>query len=65
MTGTNGKTTITTLLYDIFSSQNQNAGLISTINIKYGKNNILSRNTTPDILKINYLLSEKIGRAHV
>ncbi len=60
VTGTNGKTTITTLLYDIFSSQNQNAGLISTINIKYGKNNILSRNTTPDILKINYLLSEMV-----
>ena len=60
VTGTNGKTTITTLLYNIFNSQNKNAGLISTINIRYGKNKILSKNTTPDILKINYLLSEMV-----
>ena len=60
VTGTNGKTTITTLLHNIFNSQNKKAGLISTINIKYGKNSILSKNTTPDILKINYLLSEMV-----
>ncbi|MBU79775.1 MAG: UDP-N-acetylmuramoyl-L-alanyl-D-glutamate--2,6-diaminopimelate ligase [Flavobacteriales bacterium] len=60
ITGTNGKTTISTLLYDVFNNQNQKAGLISTIYIKYGKNNFSSRNTTPDILKINYFLSEMV-----
>ena len=35
VTGTNGKTTITSLLYKIFNNQGIKSGLISTINIEY------------------------------
>lgn len=60
ITGTNGKTTVATLLFNIFNNQNKNAGLISTINIKYAGEIISSKNTTPDILSINHFLSQMV-----
>ena len=56
ITGTNGKTTISSLLFQLFNKQNKKAGLISTIDIKYGKKVIKSEHTTPDINTINYFL---------
>ena len=62
VTGTNGKTTISTLLNKLFNQLNLKSGLISTVNIEYEdfvKNSI---NTTPDPITINYHLSEMIKR---
>ena len=60
ITGTNGKTTISSLLFDLFNRFSINSGLISTINIKYGDQDIDSTNTTPDSKSINYHLAEMI-----
>ena len=62
ITGTNGKTTTSNLLYELFNNQNKKAGLISTINIKYDEIEFESNQTTPDILTINFFLSEMIKR---
>ena len=48
------------MLFNIFNNQNKNAGLISTINIKYAGEIISSKNTTPDILSINHFLSQMV-----
>ncbi len=57
ITGTNGKTTIVTLLYNLFTDLGYNTGMLSTIQNKVGKLSIESTHTTPDALKINELLS--------
>jgi UDP-N-acetylmuramoyl-L-alanyl-D-glutamate--2,6-diaminopimelate ligase len=61
VTGTNGKTTITNLLFELFNNQKRKAGLISTINIKYDTNEIPSNHTTPDIITTNFYLSEMVS----
>jgi len=61
VTGTNGKTTISNLLFELFNNQNKKAGLISTINIKYGTNEFPAKYTTPDINTTNYFLSEMVN----
>lgn len=58
VTGTNGKTTIAKLLYELFSLLGYNTGLISTIENKIGDKNISATHTTPDAIQINYLLRE-------
>ena len=60
VTGTNGKTTIVTLLYNLFSNMGYSAGMLSTIENKIGKRTIKSTHTTPDALSINKMLSEMI-----
>ena len=60
VTGTNGKTTISTLLYKVFNSQNISSGLISTVEIKYNKRLISTDLTTPDPLTINSSLNEMV-----
>ena len=62
VTGTNGKTTITNLLFKLFNDQNKKAGLISTINIKYDTNEFESSHTTPDIITTNFFLSEMVKK---
>jgi UDP-N-acetylmuramoyl-L-alanyl-D-glutamate--2,6-diaminopimelate ligase len=58
VTGTNGKTTIATLLYDLFTKLGYGAGLLSTIqNILLGRI-IPSTHTTPDPIQLNSLLRE-------
>ena len=58
ITGTNGKTTCATLMYELFNTLGYSVGLISTLNVKYS--NIVNevKNTTPDTLKLNYYLSQ-------
>ncbi len=51
VTGTNGKTSVTTILSQILNSYNK-CGLIGTIKIDDGKNEIISKNTTPESLDI-------------
>ncbi len=61
VTGTNGKTTVASLLYDVFSGLNFKVGLISTVTYKIGKTNYPSTHTTPDVLRINELLREMVS----
>ena len=60
VTGTNGKTTLVTLLHQLFSAIGFKTGLISTIENKIGEDVLPSSYTTPDILAINQLLSQMV-----
>ena len=53
VTGTNGKTTVTSLLHRLFEKAGFAAGLISTIAVKYLDKEIDATHTTPDPLQIN------------
>lgn len=58
VTGTNGKTTTTTLMFDLFTALGYSCGLISTVHIRIGKQTMGTKNTTPDALTINKHLAE-------
>ena len=58
VTGTNGKTTIATLLYKLFSALGYKCGLISTIEYYIGNNVFPSTHTTPDVISLNNLLKQ-------
>ena len=61
VTGTNGKTTIATLLFELFGQLGYFAGLLSTIENKIGSRIIPSTHTTPDALSLNKLLSDMVA----
>ncbi|GHT14866.1 UDP-N-acetylmuramoyl-L-alanyl-D-glutamate--2,6-diaminopimelate ligase [Bacteroidia bacterium] len=61
VTGTNGKTTTATLLYDLFERLGYKCGLISTVIYKVHQTSIASTHTTPDALKINELLAQMVS----
>lgn len=56
VTGTNGKTTVATLLYELFQNLDKKSGLLSTVKIKIGKEEHPATHTTPDQLSINKYL---------
>ncbi|RTE53622.1 UDP-N-acetylmuramoyl-L-alanyl-D-glutamate--2,6-diaminopimelate ligase [Arenibacter aquaticus] len=56
ITGTNGKTTISSLLYQLFTKAGYKVGLISTIKIMVDKVEYATTHTTPDALTINKYL---------
>lgn len=58
ITGTNGKTTTATLLYDLFKSIGYKTGLISTVRNRVNDKTYISTHTTPDPLHLNSLLAE-------
>ena len=58
VTGTNGKTTVTTLLHDLFTQLGYRAGLLSTVEIRIGKEVRPATHTTPDALSIQATLAE-------
>ena len=60
ITGTNGKTTTATLLYDLFLKLGYKVGLISTVKNSINGKNVTAKYTTPDALSFNKLLSEMI-----
>lgn len=60
VTGTNGKTTVATLLYKLFMSLNENVGLISTVNNMVGDTLLPSTHTTPDVVSLNILLKRMV-----
>ncbi|TCI91465.1 UDP-N-acetylmuramoyl-L-alanyl-D-glutamate--2,6-diaminopimelate ligase [Tenacibaculum sp. M341] len=60
VTGTNGKTTITTLLYDLFMKLGYGVGLLSTVKIMINENEYKATHTTPDSLSINRYLAEMV-----
>jgi len=57
VTGTNGKTTISSLLYQLFKKAGYKVGLISTIKIMVDTKEYVTSHTTPDAMTINYHLS--------
>jgi len=63
VTGTNGKTTVATLLYNLFSKAGYKVGLLSTVKIMVGEQSFAASHTTPDSITINsYLkLMNEIG----
>lgn len=60
VTGTNGKTTTTSLLYHLFEKAGYATGLLSTIVVKYLSTEISATHTTPDPLQINAHLSAMV-----
>lgn len=56
ITGTNGKTTIASLLYQLFQKAGYLCGLISTVKIKVGKKEFDTSLTTPDSITLNRYL---------
>jgi UDP-N-acetylmuramoyl-L-alanyl-D-glutamate--2,6-diaminopimelate ligase len=60
ITGTNGKTTTATLLYELFLSLGFKTGLISTIENKVNKRSVVSTHTTPDAESINLLIQQMV-----
>lgn len=67
VTGTNGKTTIATLLFKLFSGLGYKCGLFSTVQNQIGDNVLPSTHTTPDAISINALMTEMLqaGCTHV
>ena len=60
VTGTNGKTTIVSLLYKLFSELGYPTGMLSTIENRIGTRLIQSTHTTGDTLQINGMLSAMV-----
>ena len=60
VTGTNGKTTTVTLLFNLFRSLGNNVGLLSTVQNKINNTVIPATHTTPDALALNELLSTMV-----
>ena len=67
VTGTNGKTTVATLLYKLFSELGYTCGLISTVQNHIGTEVIAATHTTPDAIQLNALLHKMVaaGCTHV
>lgn len=67
VTGTNGKTTVATLLFKLFTELGYTCGLVSTVQNQIGKTIIPSTHTTPDAIRLNALLAqmEEAGCTHV
>lgn len=60
VTGTNGKTTIVSLLHQLISKLGYKAGLISTVVNKIGNEEVKSTHTTPDAIQINKLMDKMV-----
>jgi UDP-N-acetylmuramoyl-L-alanyl-D-glutamate--2,6-diaminopimelate ligase len=60
VTGTNGKTTVATLLFKLFTELGYKCGLISTVQNQIGAEIIPSTHTTPDAIQLNALLAKMV-----
>lgn len=60
ITGTNGKTTVATLLYKLFNSLGHRSGLLSTVENRIVDQVIPSTHTTPDPIQLNQLLNRMV-----
>ena len=61
ITGTNGKTTIASLLYQLFKKAGFKVGLLSTVKIMVDEMEYKTSHTTPDSITINYYLKEMLA----
>jgi UDP-N-acetylmuramoyl-L-alanyl-D-glutamate--2,6-diaminopimelate ligase len=60
VTGTNGKTTVVTLLFKLFNSLGHRSGMLSTVVNKIVDKEIPSTHTTPDPIQLNELLVQML-----
>ncbi len=60
VTGTNGKTTIATVLFKLFSQLGYHCGLVSTVQNQIGDKVIPATHTTPDAVSLNALLQQMV-----
>tara|TARA_R110001592_G_scaffold307299_2_gene580720 strand:- start:243679 stop:245145 length:1467 start_codon:yes stop_codon:yes gene_type:complete len=60
ITGTNGKTTVATLLHGFFSKMGYQVGLVSTVKNLIGKTELPSTHTTPDAISFQKLLADMV-----
>jgi UDP-N-acetylmuramoyl-L-alanyl-D-glutamate--2,6-diaminopimelate ligase len=58
VTGTNGKTTVATLLWQVFAEGGKKCGLVSTVENRIGETTIPSTHTTPDALSLQALFAQ-------
>jgi UDP-N-acetylmuramoyl-L-alanyl-D-glutamate--2,6-diaminopimelate ligase len=61
VTGTNGKTTIATLLFKLFSALGYHCGLLSTVQNQIGEKIVPATHTTPDAIHLNGLLADMVA----
>lgn len=61
VTGTNGKTTTTSLLYQLFKKSGYKTGLISTVEILIDEKVVPTKHTTPDPMTINKHLATMVS----
>lgn len=61
VTGTNGKTTIATLLYNMFRSMGHKCGLLSTVCNYVNGTPVAATHTTPDAIELNSLLGDMLS----
>jgi UDP-N-acetylmuramoyl-L-alanyl-D-glutamate--2,6-diaminopimelate ligase len=62
VTGTNGKTTTVTLLYNLFKSLGYTVGLLSTVKNKIHNEELPATHTTPDAISLNELLTKMLEK---
>jgi UDP-N-acetylmuramoyl-L-alanyl-D-glutamate--2,6-diaminopimelate ligase len=62
VTGTNGKTTIATLLYKLFMELGYKCGLLSTVENQVNGQVVKATHTTPDQVELNALLAEMVEK---
>ena len=60
VTGTNGKTSVATMLYQVFMGLGHSVGLLSTIKYSINGSDTVSTHTTPNSVRINELLNEMV-----
>jgi len=60
ITGTNGKTTTTTMLFNLFTSLGNTCGLVSTVDYRIGGKTYISSHTTPNPIRLNQLMAEMV-----
>ena len=61
ITGTNGKTTVATLLYELFLKANKKVGLLSTVKVMVNSKEYKATHTTPDSIAINKHLANMVA----
>lgn len=61
VTGTNGKTTVATLLFKLYRAAGHRAGLISTVANRISEETLPATHTTPDSISLNALLARMVA----
>ncbi|AYA36970.1 UDP-N-acetylmuramoyl-L-alanyl-D-glutamate--2,6-diaminopimelate ligase [Hymenobacter oligotrophus] len=61
VTGTNGKTTVATLMHKLFTARGYKAGMLSTVQNQIGEEVIPATHTTPDAIRLNELLARMVA----
>ena len=60
VTGTNGKTSIVTMLFELFTKLGYNCGMLSTVVNRIGEREVRATHTTSDAVKVNALIAEMV-----